>query len=73
MLSVLFRKESKRPVWFFFLALAPSQSLVPKETPATALQGSVTRPGKAPFGRTLGMEWVTCEGTTAVLRVPGST
>lgn len=71
MLSIWSRKENKRPVFFFFLTLAPSQSLVPKETPTTALQGSVARPGKAHFGKSLGVEWVTCGGTVAALSVPG--
>lgn len=53
---MLFCWEKNLKVWFvcFFLALAPSQNLVPKETPATALQGSVARPGKARFGKLLG-------------------
>lgn len=46
MLSGLVRKKSKRLICLF-LASAPSQTLVPKETPATALQGPVARPGKA--------------------------
>lgn len=46
--SWLKRKKSKRPICLF-LALAPSQTLAPKESPATALQGSVARPGKVPF------------------------
>lgn len=57
MLSVLLRKESKG--LFFFLALAPSPSLVSKETTATTLQGSVARPGKGCFGKTLsGMDYM---------------
>ena len=57
---------------FLLLALAPSQSLAPKETPATALQGSVPRPGKAHRGKISQVEFITCEGTTAVLNVPGN-
>lgn len=64
-------REIKGLYFFFFLTLAPSQSLVPKETPTTALQGSVARPGKAHFGNSLGVEWVTCGGTIAALSVPG--
>lgn len=49
-----------------FLALAPSQNLAPKETPATALQGSVARPGKALFRISWsGMGYI--EGGSAVL------
>ena len=58
--------------FFFNSCLAPSQSLVPKETPATAPQGSVPRPGKAHLGNISRVELTECEGTTAVLRVPGS-